>query len=183
MSEAMRDDEWKPEIPDKHPSMFEPTVFITAAVVNVLGVIIGAELITRVGVAPNTSVIGAVIAMAIGRIPVAFLSKMRSVHRQNLVQTCISGATFGGANALLLPMGILWLMGRPDLVPCMFIGAAIGMFIDCWILYRTFDSPAFPASGIWPPGVASAETIIAGDVGGKRAWTLVGGAAVGGVGT
>ena len=175
--------EWKPEIPDKHPSMFEPTVFITSAIVNVLGVIIGAELITRVGVAPNTSVIGAVIAMAIGRIPLAFLSKMRSVHRQNLVQTSISGATFGGANALLLPMGILWLMGRQDLVPIMFVGAAIGMFIDCWILFRIFDSPAFPATGIWPPGVASAETIIAGDVGGKRALTLVGGAVVGGVGT
>ena len=183
MSEAMRDDEWKPEIPAKHPTMFEPTVFITAAVMNVLGVVIGAELITRVGVTPNTSIIGAVVAMALGRIPLAFLSKMRSVHRQNLIQTCISGATFGGANAIMLPMGILWLMGKPELVPIMFVGAVIGLLVDTWILYKAFDTPAFPASGIWPPGVASAETIIAGDVGGKRALTLLGGAVAGGAGS
>ncbi len=182
-SSGLLGEEWKPEIPDKHPLVVEPTVLIATAAVSVLGVIIGAELITRVGITPNTSVIGAIVAMAIGRIPLAFLSKMRSVHRQNLVQTSISAATFGGANALLLPMGVLWLIGKPELVPVMLIGAIVGMVIDTWILFQAFDTPAFPATGIWPPGVATAETIIAGDVGGKRALTLLAGAVVGGVGT
>lgn len=183
VEELERDDQWKPEIPDKHPSLFEPIVLIPGALMGILGVIIGAELITRVGITPNTSVIGAIIAIAISRIPLVAFKKLRSVHRQNLIQTTISGATFGGANALLLPMGILWLMGKPELVLPMFIGAIIGTVVDAAILYKVFDTRVFPSSGIWPPGVATAETIIAGDVGGKRALTLVAGGVVGGLGT
>ena len=181
--ELERDDQWKPEIPDKHPSLWEPIVLIPGAVMGILGVIIGAELITRVGITPNTSVIGAIIAIALARIPILAFKKLRSVHRQNLIQTTISGATFGGANALLLPMGILWLLGKPELVLPMFLGAIIGMVVDTWILYKVFDTSVFPSTGIWPPGVATAETIIAGDVGGKRAWTLVAGGVIGGLGT
>jgi len=183
MAEMLRDDDWKPEIPDKHPSLWEPIVLIPGVIVGVLGVIIGAELITRVGITPNTSVIGAILAIAIARVPLLTFKKLRSVHRQNLIQTTISGATFGGANALLLPIGILWLMGNPDLVVPMFIGAIIGLVVDMTILYLVFDSRSFPATGSWPPGIATAETIIAGDVGGQRALTLVGGGIVGGVGS
>lgn len=183
VEELERDDQWKPEIPDKHPSLWEPIVLIPGALMGILGVIIGAELITRVGITPNTSVIGAIVAIAISRLPLVAFKKLRSVHRQNLIQTTISGATFGGANALLLPMGILWLMGKPELVLPMFIGAIIGMVVDTAILYKVFDTRVFPSTGIWPPGVATAETIIAGDVGGKRALTLVAGGVVGGLGT
>jgi len=183
VEELERDDQWKPEIPDKHPSLWEPIVLIPGALMGILGVIIGAELITRVGITPNTSVIGAIVAIAISRIPLVAFKKLRSVHRQNLIQTTISGATFGGANALLLPMGILWLMGKPELVLPMFIGAIIGTVVDAAILYKVFDTRVFPSTGIWPPGVATAETIIAGDVGGKRALTLVAGGVVGGLGT
>jgi uncharacterized oligopeptide transporter (OPT) family protein len=183
VEELEREDQWKPEIPDKHPSLWEPIVLIPGALMGILGVIIGAELITRVGITPNTSVIGAIVAIAISRIPLVAFKKLRSVHRQNLIQTTISGATFGGANALLLPMGILWLMGKPELVLPMFIGAIIGTVVDAAILYKVFDTRVFPSTGIWPPGVATAETIIAGDVGGKRALTLVAGGVVGGLGT
>jgi uncharacterized oligopeptide transporter (OPT) family protein len=183
VEELEREDQWKPEIPDKHPSLWEPIVLIPGALMGILGVIIGAELITRVGITPNTSVIGAIVAIAISRLPLVAFKKLRSVHRQNLIQTTISGATFGGANALLLPMGILWLMGKPELVLPMFIGAIIGTVVDAAILYKVFDTRVFPSTGIWPPGVATAETIIAGDVGGKRALTLVAGGVVGGLGT
>lgn len=176
-------EEWKPEIPDRHPSLLEPIVLIPGILMGVLGIIIGAELLTRVGITPNTSVIGAIVAMGVARIPLTVMRKLRSVHRQNLIQTVISGATFGGANGLLLPMGILWLFGRPELVPIMLLGAVIGLVVDMTILYKTFDTPSFPASGIWPPGVATAETIIAGDVGGKRALTLVAGGVVGAAGS
>ena len=174
--------EWQPEIPDKHPSLLEPAVFIPGILMGILGIIIGAELLTRVGITPNTSVIGAIVAMAVSRIPIMLLRKLRSVHRQNLIQTVISGATFGGANGVLLPMGILWLFGRTDLVWVMLIGAVIGLVTDMTILYKVYDTSPFPATGIWPPGVATAETIIAGDAGGKRARNLVFGGIAGAVG-
>ncbi|MCG6197670.1 OPT family oligopeptide transporter, partial [Anoxybacillus sp. LAT_38] len=50
---------------------------------------------------------------------------------------------------------------------------------DAALLYKLFDSRIFPASGTWPPGVATAESIIAGDRGGKRAALLGVGAAGG----
>ncbi|HEB09990.1 MAG TPA: hypothetical protein ENI06_02110, partial [Spirochaetales bacterium] len=117
------DMEWTPDIPDKHPSILDPMVLIPGILMGVLGIIIGAELITRVGITPNTSVIGAIVAMGVARIPLTVMRKLKSVHRQNLIQTVISGATFGGTNGLLLPMGILWLFGRPDLVIFVLIGS------------------------------------------------------------
>jgi uncharacterized oligopeptide transporter (OPT) family protein len=98
------------------------------------------------------------------------------------MQTVISGATFGGANAILLPIGVLWLMGRPELVPIMMLGAFLGLVIDATILYQVFDSKIYPATGLWPAGVATAECLIAGDRGGKRARLLGVGGAVGGIG-
>jgi len=170
------------EVPAKHPSLFEPQTFIFGALLGVLGIIIGLELLTRVGITPNTSIIAAIIAMAVARIPLTVLKSFRSLPRQNLMQTVISGATFGGANAILLPMGVLWLMGRMDLVPVMMLGAVLGLGIDATILYKVFDSRIYPAQGIWPPGIATAECIIAGDRGGKRGIMLVIGAVVGGIG-
>ena len=42
----------------------------------------------------------------------------------------ISSATFGAANSLLLPVGIPWLLGRPDLVLPMLAGAFFAMLLD-----------------------------------------------------
>lgn len=170
------------DVPTRHPSLFEPKTFFLAVMLGLLGVIIGVELITRVGVNPNTSIIGAVIAIAASRIPLAAFGSFRSLHRQNLLQTVISGATYGGANALLLPVGVLWLVGRIDLVPIMLLGALLGLFIAATIIYGVFDSRIYPAQGLWPPGVATAECILAGDKGGGRARLLGVGGVVGGVG-
>jgi len=176
-------EEWKPKIPKVHPKVWEPATLIFGIIVAVLGVMIGCELITRVGITPNTSVIGAIGALLVARISISFLSKFRDVHKQNLLQTVISAGTFIGGNCILLPIGILWLFGKIELVPVMFLGAVIGSLISMTIIYKVFDTPAFPAEGIWPPGVATAETIIAGDVGGKRALNLVYGGIAGGIGT
>ncbi|MBU4227054.1 OPT/YSL family transporter [bacterium] len=178
-----RVEEWKPKIPKVHPKVWEPATLIFGIIVAILGVMIGCELITRVGITPNTSVIGAIVALLVARIPITFLSKFRDVHKQNLLQTVISAGTFIGGNCILLPIGILWLFGKIELVPVMFLGAVIGSLISMTIIYKVFDTPAFPADGIWPPGVATAETIIAGDVGGKRAINLLYGGIAGGVGT
>jgi uncharacterized oligopeptide transporter (OPT) family protein len=166
-------------VPGRHPKVTEPFALVLIVVLSIFGAIVGLQLITTLGITANTSIIGALVAMVIARVPLAFFRRFRSVHRQNLQQTAISGATFGAANALLLPIGIPWALGRPDLVWPMLLGATAGLFIDSYILYRVFDSRIFPASGTWPPGVAAGETIIAGDQGGRRAQILAGGAVVG----
>ncbi|TMU90943.1 OPT family oligopeptide transporter [Streptomyces sp. DASNCL29] len=168
--------------PRSHPRAFEPVTLVLTIVLSVLGALIGIVLITTLGVSPNTAVIGALVAMLIGRIPVGVLTRMRSKHRQNLVQSAISGSTFAAANSLLTPIAVPFALGRNDLVWPMLGGAVIGLAIDSWVLYRVFDSKLLPATGSWPAGIAAAETIKAGDTGGRKAAILGAGALVGFVG-
>lgn len=166
-----------------HPRAFELGTLVVSVLLSLLGAVIGVHLITTLGISANTSVIGAVIAMLIGRFSFLGLNKFRDPHRQNILQTGISTATFAAANGLLAPIAIPYALGMPELVWPMLIGCALGILIDVFILYRAFGSKFMPASGAWPPGVAAAETIKAGAEGGKRALVLVGGAAVGVVGS
>lgn len=166
----------------EHPKAFEPAVLILNIVMCCLGAIIGLELIVRTGVTPNTSIVGALFAILISRIPIAVLKKYRSVHRQNLIQTSISGATFSAANCLILPIGIPVVMGLPELMFPMLIGVFLATCIDATILYKTFDSEMYPAEGAWPPGVAAAESILAVVEKGRKAFLLIIGIAIGWVG-
>lgn len=168
---------------DRHPRAFEPTVLILNVILAVLGAIIGMQIITTLGVTPNTALIGVLVAIGLSRIPGSIFSKYRSIHRQNLVQSNISCSTFAAANSLLLPIGIPYLFGMPDMIIPMLIGATMGMLIDTAMLYWFFDSRIFPGSAAWPPGVAAAEAIYAGDEGGKRAKFLVWGSLIGLVGS
>jgi uncharacterized oligopeptide transporter (OPT) family protein len=155
--------------PRRHPSLFEPATLLLIAVLCVFGAIIGMQLLVSLGITANTSLIGALAAMALARVPLRIFKLYRSVHVQNLVQSAISASTFGAANSLLLPVGIPFLLGRPDLVPPMLAGAFAAMLLDGYLLYRMFDSRIFPAAGAWPPGVAAAEAVKAGDEGGRKA--------------
>lgn len=157
----------------RHPSALEPSVLILNIAMAVFGSIIGLELITRLGISTNTSIIGALIAIILARIPVMALQKFLDINRQNLVQTTISGATFGAANAIFLPVGIPWLLKRPDLILPMLIGATLGAIIDMTIIYWLFDTRIFPAKSAWPPGIATAETLLAAAEKGKRALYLI----------
>ncbi|MGW0552510.1 OPT/YSL family transporter [Streptomyces altiplanensis] len=163
----------------RHPSAFEPLTLTVTVLLSGLGAVIGIVLITSLGVACNTAVVGALVAMLVGRVPVAALSGMRDRHRQNLVQSAVSGATFAAANSLILPLSVPFLLGRADLVWPVLGGAVIGLAVDSWVLYRVFDSRLLPASGAWPPGVAAAQTIQAGDEGGRKAKILGVGAVAG----
>ena len=156
-------------VPRRHPSLFEPATLLLIAVLCVFGAIIGMQLLVSLGITANTSLIGALAAMALARVPLAIFARYRSIHVQNLAQSAISSATFGAANSLPLPVGIPWLLGRPDLVLPMLAGAFFAMLLDAYLLYRMFDSRVFPATGAWPPGVAAAEAIKAGDEGGRKA--------------
>jgi uncharacterized oligopeptide transporter (OPT) family protein len=149
--------------------LFEPATLLLIAVLCVFGAVIGMQLLVSLGITANTSLIGALAAMALARVPLAAFMRYRSIHVQNLAQSAISSATFGAANSLLLPIGIPWLLGRPDLVLPMLAGAFLALLLDAYLLYRMFDSRVFPASGAWPPGVAAAEAIKAGDEGGRKA--------------
>ncbi|HEY7698585.1 MAG TPA: OPT/YSL family transporter, partial [Vicinamibacteria bacterium] len=166
----------------RHPSIFQPTSLVFGVLFGLLGTIIGLELLTRVGITPNSSIIAVVAAIALSRIPLPPLRRFRDLAEQNLAQTLISGSTFGGANGVLLPAGVLWLMGRRDLVPAMLLGAIAGVVLGAILMYLLFDSRLFPATGIWPSGVATAECMIAGDRGGRRAALLAAGGLAGALG-
>lgn len=168
---------------ERHPKAYEPVTLVLTVLLSALGAVIGLHLVTTLGISANTSVIGALIAMLIGRVSIVGLRSMRSVHRQNLAQSAISSATFAAANALLVPVAVPFAFGRPDLVWPMLLGAGFGLAVDAWILYRIFDTPFLPAKNAWPPGVAAGETIIAGDRGGRRAIILAAGGVVGLVGS
>jgi uncharacterized oligopeptide transporter (OPT) family protein len=166
-----------------HPRLVEPATLILVVLLSVFGAIIGLQLLTTLGVTPNTSMIGALVAIALARLPLPLFRRYRSIHVQNLAQSAISAATFGAANSLLLPIGIPFVLGRPDLILPMFAGVAVAMLLDGFLLYRMFDSTVFPAEGAWPPGVAAAEAIRAGDEGGRKAAVLGFGVAVGAAGS
>ena len=50
-------------------------------------------------------------------------------------------------------------------------------------LSRTFDSELFSATGSWPPGIATAQALIAGDEGGKKGRSLLFGILLGALGS
>jgi uncharacterized oligopeptide transporter (OPT) family protein len=167
--------------PPVHPRAFQPGTLVLTVLLSVLGSLIGLHLITTLGVSANTSVIGALIAMLVGRVGFLGLNRFRDVNRQNLAQTAISSATFGAANSIIIPMGIGYAYGDMSLVWPLFFGAVFGLAVDSWVLYRSFGSRFLPATAAWPPGIAAAETIKAGDQGGRRAYVLVAGGVVGAV--
>ena len=167
--------------PLRHPSAFSPATLVFTVLLAVLGALIGLHLITTLGISANTSVIGALIAMMVGRVGLRGFRRFRDTNRQNLAQTSISAATFAAANALLMPIGIAWAFGRVDLVWPLLLGVTVGLGIDAWVLYMAFGSRFLPATAPWPPGVAAAETIKAGDQGGRRAKILLGSGVLGAI--
>src|ERR1700728_5449912 len=162
-----------------HPRFVELASLLLIAPLCVVGSIIGVQLIVTRGITANTSLIGALAGMALARVPLAAFARYRSIHVQNLAQSAISASTFGAGNALLLPIGIPFVMGRPDLVLPLFAGVFLAMLVDGYLLYRMFDSEVFPTGGAWPPGVAAAEAIRAGDEAGRKLAVLGTGVAVG----
>ena len=150
--------------------------------VSAIGAIVGLELIARLGISTNTSIIGALFAIIIARIPLKMFQKFRDINTQNLVQTAMSGATFAASNGIFLSIGIPFVLGRTDLVVPMLIGAALAVIIDATILYKVFDTEMFPAKEAWAPGIAAAEAMLAVAEKGKNSIILMLGMAGGIVG-
>lgn len=169
----------RPAHPPRHPRFLEPASLLLITPLCILGAIIGMQLLVTLGITPNTSLIGALAAMLLSRIPLALFARYRSIHVQNMAQSAISAATFGAGNSLLLPIGVPFVLGMPDLVVPMLVGVFLAMLLDGFMLYRLFDSEVFPATGAWPPGIAAAEAIRAGDQGGRQLVILGAGLGVG----
>lgn len=167
----------------KHVRALSPETLILSLLMAALSAIICMQIIGRIGITPNTSIIGAVVAMALARIPVESMKEFRSLERQNLVQTMTSGGGFAAANCGLLAVGIIYLFGEPKLVVPMLIGSTIATLVGMSFVYSVFDSDLYPADNAWPPGVATAQAIVAGDEGGKKARRLIEGIIAGVIGT
>ncbi|MFT3812755.1 MAG: OPT/YSL family transporter [Acidovorax sp.] len=165
--------------PPAQTRFFEPLLLLVSVALSVFGAMIGMQLIVSLGISANTSIIGALIAIVFSRIPLEVTRRFRVLERQNLVQTAISSATFGAANSLMIPLGVPFAMGMPELATPMLIGAVAAMFVDGALLYFLFGSKIFPATGAWPAGIATAEAIWAGDQGGRKAAFLGLGVATG----
>ena len=90
----------------RHPRFLDPASLLLIAPLCVVGAIIGVQLIVTLGITANTSLIGALAAMALARVPLTAMARYRSIHVQNLAQSAISAATFAAGNSLLLPIGI-----------------------------------------------------------------------------
>ncbi len=162
-------------------SAFEGSTFIMSMVLAVLSAIICMQIIGKVGVTPNTSLIGAIVAMVIARVPIQSFMKFRSLERQNLIQTAVSGAGFAAANCGFLTMAIFFVMGETGYLIPMAIGSVVGVVISIFIVGLLFDSSIFPASSSWPPGVATAQAIEAGDQGGEKGARLLQGLIIGAI--
>lgn len=155
--------------------LFNPALLIVLVVLSVIGAIIGIQIITTLGISANTSIIGAILAILFSKLPIAAFRVFKDLNAQNLVQTAISSATFSAANGLLISIGVPWALGMPELIWPMLTGAFLAVIVDGTMLYWMFDTKPFPATAPWPVGVATAETLWAGDKGGKKLWWLIGG--------
>lgn len=164
-------------------SAFEPPTFIMGMILSVLSAIICMQIIAKVGVTPNTSIIGAIVAMVISRVPIQSFSKFRSLERQNLIQTTVSAAGFSAANCGFLAVSVFFVLGETSFIMPMAIGSLIGVVISIFVVGTIYDSSIFPAEAAWPPGVATAQAIQAGDEGGSKAKRLLQGLVLGAAGS
>lgn len=62
----------------QRPKLWEPGMLVLTILLCILGCIIGLELMANTGTTPNTSLVGAPVAIIISRIPISVFMKLRS---------------------------------------------------------------------------------------------------------
>ncbi|MEW6080653.1 MAG: OPT/YSL family transporter [Bacillota bacterium] len=165
--------------PKSHPKALTGVNLILGLAMAAVSGAICMQIIGRIGITPNTSIIGAIVAITLARV----VASLRPLDSQNIIQTYTSAGGFSAANAGLLSVAIVFLMGQPALVYPLLIGSGIGVLLDVWFVTQLYNTKVYPAEGAWPPGVATAEALWAADEGGKRARRLVEGIIAGIIGT
>ena len=58
----------------RHPATFAPATLILIIALSVFGAVIGVQLILHLGITPNTSIIGALVAMLLARVPLGIFA-------------------------------------------------------------------------------------------------------------
>ena len=157
------------------PRAFDPRALPLYLAFAILASIICVQINVHLGITPNTSVIGVLVAIAAGR---TVLPMFRESQRQLLLQTATSAGGFAGANIGLVSFATLALLGLTHLFWPLFVGLLVGMVADIWLAYRLFGTRAFPAEAPWPDGEAVGRMIQAGDKGGRTARDLIEGIGV-----
>ena len=95
----------------KKISAFEPGTVILGTVLSFLSAVVCMQILGKVGVSANTSILGAILAMLLAKLPLTALGKFKSLERQNYIQTITSGAVFAASNCAFTAIAILFVMG------------------------------------------------------------------------
>ena len=66
--------------PALHPKALAPANLVLTLVLSVFGAIVGIQMLASLGITPSTSLIGALAAMTLARVPLAMFRGFRSVH-------------------------------------------------------------------------------------------------------
>lgn len=164
-------------------SCFEPGTVFLGTILAVLSAIVCMQILGKVGVSANTSILGAIFAMLLSRIPAKSMRNFKNLERQNYIQTISSGAGFAASNCGLTAIAIVFIMGETSMILPMALGCLFGTAVSIFVVGKLYDTSIFPAEEAWAPGVATAEVLEAGDKGGSKAKRVVEGVAVGVVGT
>ncbi len=73
---------------------FFSALLIAIIILSFVGAIIGIQIIVNaLGISANTSIIGAVLAILLSRVPLSIFASFKFIDAQNLIQTSISAAT------------------------------------------------------------------------------------------
>jgi len=163
----------------KRASIWEPGVFILGTLMAMLSAIICMQIMGQLGIAPNTSLIGAVLVMGLARVPLMVLRRFKNPERQNYVLSFASAAGFTAANCGFVAVATVFILGRTDLILPISVGIMAGCMVSVVVMGLIFNSKIFPADGAWPMGQVVATTIQAGDEGGRKGIELFQGLAVG----
>lgn len=162
---------------------FEPGTVFLGTILAILSAIVCMQILGKVGVSANTSILGAIFAMLVSRIPAKAMRNFKSLERQNYIQTISSGAGFAASNCGLTAIAIVFVMGETRAILPMALGCLFGTATSIFVVGKLYDSSIFPAEESWAPGIATAEVLEAGDEGGTKAKRIIQGIVVGAVGT
>src|SRR6218665_1950451 len=80
--------------PQFHPHALSGANLLFLALRSVFGAVIGLQLLVTLGITPNPSIIGALVAMILARIPLPILAGYRSLPFQKLAPNATFFATF-----------------------------------------------------------------------------------------
>ena len=164
-------------------SAHEPGTILLGTILALLSAIVCMQILGKVGVSANTSILCAIFAMLVSKIPVKSMQNFKNLERQNYIQTISSGAGFAASNCGLTAVAILFVMGESSAILPMALGCIFGTGVSIFVVGKLYDSPIFPAEEAWAPGIATAEVLEAGDEGGSKAKRVIQGIVAGAVGT